>query len=118
MMNLRLDNLNHSFESLLISKGILTNSNYRARVDSESVELVLFDEQDKRVFGASIQLYFFARYDEQAKLELNTGSMGTFDLSCIASVAKYTAMSELIKNFDKLELLVDVSTILYKQITK
>ena len=76
---------------------------YIAKVYSESIELIGSDEKGIRIFGANIDIYnradFFSE-DKTRKFELNTGTLGSFNLDCEASVMKYLSMAELVKNFD------------------
>lgn len=77
---------------------------YKARVSDGYIELEMVEEGE-RIFGSTIDIY--TRRDWETKkrqFKINAGSMGAFDLSCEASVGRYLAMAELIKNFEKVVL--------------
>ena len=101
--------LSNRFKNALEICGVTVNKNWLFKIYEDSIEAILTeDESLKRVFGADINMYFYKQFygDEPSrKLQLNTGSMGSFDLSCTASVEKHILISEFIKNFTVVEAL-------------
>lgn len=88
-----------------LSQIIDINPKFKARVWRDGIELEMF-EDDKRIFGSTVTIYTTKDWEtEKRRFEISAGSMGSFDLSCQASVGRYLTMAELIKKFDKVKQL-------------
>jgi len=83
----------------LEDQGMSLPTNYVIKVWDTSAEFILVDEDGKRVFGGDIMVYGYYGRGEDRNIQLNKGSMGSFDLTCKASVESYLLMAHLIKNF-------------------
>jgi len=113
--------MSDEFVSSLRVIGLNFSEDFKAVVYSDQVELLVEKKDGKRVFGSDINMYYredFFNKEESTKLELNTGSMGSFDLSCVASVSKAIMMGELVKNFKEVEKLVEKYTNAVDLLTK
>ena len=97
----------NQFKNALIECGLTINKNWFFHIYENSIEVMLTeDESSQRVFGSGIDIYNHLDFkSKETKVKLSSGSMGSFDLSCTASVEKYLLMAEFIKNFSLLEKL-------------
>jgi len=87
---------------------------YQARVWNNQIELKLFNDEGW-VFGSGIELRKAIDWQTQIPLPLKigAGSLGSFDLTCEASVAKTIAMADMVNNFDLLDIVVGGLTVEY-----
>tara|TARA_R110000737_G_scaffold350745_1_gene390703 strand:+ start:124 stop:504 length:381 start_codon:yes stop_codon:yes gene_type:complete len=97
----------NQFKNALIECGLSVNKNWFFNIRKNSIEVSLTENESfKRVFGSTIDIYnSFTFKSEETIVKLSSGSMGSFDLSCTASVEKYLLMAEFVKNFSILEKL-------------
>lgn len=99
--------LSNRFQNALETCGMTVNKNWFFNIHEASIECILTkDDSTERVFGSNIDLLYYEQYSgNDRKLQLNTGTMGSFDLSCTASVEKHILITEFIKNFPVVEAL-------------
>ena len=97
----------NQFKNALIECGLSVNKNWFFNIYENTIEAFLTENESfQRVFGSGIDIYnHLDLKSKETKVNLSSGSMGSFDLSCTASVEKYLLMAEFIKNFLILEKL-------------
>ena len=94
LVDRQIENSN-KFKNALILCGLAIDKNWFFKIWDRSIEIVLTENGTfERVFGSKVNLY--------VDIDL---FMGSFDMSCKASVAKCLLMSELVKNFKNVEAL-------------
>ena len=106
LVDRQIENSN-KFKNALILCGLAIDKNWFFKIWDRSIEIVLTENGTfERVFGSKVNLYVeIDLFTKQKGVKLSTGSMGSFDMSCKASVAKCLLMSELVKNFKNVEAL-------------
>jgi hypothetical protein len=94
----------------LIEKGIKIPNGYVCQVWESSAEFILVDKDEKRIFGGDVTVGGYRNWKTKVReIKIGKGSMGPFDMACIASVNSYLLMAELINNFQIFEAEVEKS---------
>ena len=94
--------LGKEFKLDLEDKGFAIENNYLVKVFNTTIEFVLEDEDNKRVFGGDVNVSGFKDFgSNERKVLINAGSMGAVDNTCVATVAKHNLMSTALNNWEE-----------------
>tara|TARA_R110002050_G_scaffold215004_2_gene351139 strand:+ start:677 stop:1030 length:354 start_codon:yes stop_codon:yes gene_type:complete len=86
----------------LQSKGINISSEYVIKLYENSAEFILADRDGQIVFGGNVDVSGFINWKSgDREIKINKGSMGSFDMTCKASVESTLLMAEMIQNFEQ-----------------
>jgi hypothetical protein len=89
-------------KNLLANNGIELNGNILIKIQSESMQLTLCEDDtlSTRVFGGDVTVNGYRDFETNIrKIELNVGSMGTFTPNCIASTTKVFTQAAILSNW-------------------
>tara|TARA_R110000744_G_scaffold129076_2_gene236412 strand:+ start:72 stop:467 length:396 start_codon:yes stop_codon:yes gene_type:complete len=93
----------NAVKAILANSGIELNDNILIKVYSTSIEMILCEDgtMAKRVFGGDVTVMGHCDFGtNERRIELNVGSMGSFDVNCIASTTKVFTQAAILKNWD------------------
>ena len=86
----------------LESKGINISTEFVIKVWENQAEFILTNADGTRVFGGDVGVSGFVDNTTGVReIKLNKGSMGSFDMTCKASVESFLLVAELINNFEE-----------------
>jgi hypothetical protein len=89
-------------KNLLANNGIELNGNILIKIQSESMQLTLCEDDtlSTRVFGGDMTVNGYRDFETNIrKIELSVGSMGTFTPNCIASTTKVFTQAAILSNW-------------------
>ena len=98
----------NTVKAILANNGIELNDNILIKVHSTSIELILCEDgtMAKRVFGGDVTVQGHTDWQSKnRKIELNTGSMGSFDINCVASTTKVFTQAAILKEWESFVLI-------------
>ena len=88
----------------LNDKGISINENYVIKVFGSSIEFVLDNGEGQRVFGGDVNVSGFRNSfvsDGLREIKINSGSMGSVDNTCTATVESTLLMATAFTNWEE-----------------
>ena len=86
----------------LQDKGLEVSNEFVIKVWDNSIEFILADENGQRVFGGEVQIYGYVDFKSGVReIKINRGSMGSFDMTCQASVQTTLLVAEFINNWEE-----------------
>lgn len=89
-----------------LNKVITIDPRFKLQVWGTGVELQMVGSDNNYIFGSTINMYTNGDWrTKERDFKINAASMGSFNLSCEASVGRYLAMAEIIKHFDEVKKL-------------
>ena len=91
-------------KSLLANNGIVLGENILIKVYGESLEMITCtdDTLSTKVFGADVTVYGYRDWtSKERKVELNVGTLGSHDNTCVASVSKIMTQHAIILQWNK-----------------
>tara|TARA_R110002126_G_scaffold243570_1_gene386972 strand:+ start:70 stop:456 length:387 start_codon:yes stop_codon:yes gene_type:complete len=98
-------------KSLLADNGIELDDNILIKVYGESLEMITCtdDTLKSKVFGGDVTVYGYRDWKSKVrKIELNTGSLGSFDINCVASTTKICTQHAILLQWNKF---VEIATL-------
>lgn len=79
---------------------IIISKAFVIKVYKDTMEMILSDNEGKRIFGGEITISGYKNSKTNIReIKFNKGSMGSFDLSCEASVQTTLLLAHLISNY-------------------
>lgn len=85
----------------LQDKGLEISNEFVIKVYYNSIEFIL-DKDGKRVFGGEVGVSGFINFKTGLReIKINKGSMGSFDMTCEASVKSTLLMADFINNWEE-----------------
>ncbi len=96
---------------LLADNGIELGDNILIKVYGESLEMITCTDEtlSTKIFGADVTVYGYRDFKSKVrKIELNTGSLGSFDINCVASTTKVMTQHAILKGWNSF---VEISTL-------
>ena len=86
----------------LQDKGLEVSNEFVIKVWDNSIEFILADKNGQRVFGGEVQIYGYVDFKSGVReIKINKGSMGSFDMTCQASVQTTLLVAEFINNWEE-----------------
>ena len=89
-------------KGILFNNGIVIDDNILIKVHSNSIEMVLCEDgtMAKRQFGGDVTVNGHTDFGtNNRRIELNVGSMGSFDVNCVASTTKVFTQAAILKEW-------------------
>lgn len=105
----------NAVKSLLANNGIELNDNILIKVYGESLEMITCTDEtlSVKVFGGDVTVYGYRDFKSKVrKIELNTGSLGSFDINCVASTTKVMTQAAILKGWS---VFVEITTALMNE---
>tara|TARA_R110000796_G_scaffold205572_1_gene321552 strand:+ start:69 stop:458 length:390 start_codon:yes stop_codon:yes gene_type:complete len=91
-------------KSLLADNGIVLGENILIKTYASSMEILTCTDStlSTKVFGADVTVYGYRGYqDPSRKIELNCGTLGSHDNTCVASVSKIMTQHAIILQWNR-----------------
>jgi hypothetical protein len=98
-------------KSLLANNGIELGDNILIKVYGESLEMITCTDEtlSTKLFGGDVTVYGYRDFKtKERKIELNSGSLGSFDINCVASTTKIMTQHAILKEWNKF---VEIATL-------
>ena len=86
--------LGNEFKKALSNEGIVVDKDFVVKVYDNSIEFIL-DDNGKRVFGGEVTITGFKRFGGEREVKINKGSMGSVDITCVATVKTTVLMADI-----------------------
>ena len=89
-------------KSLLADNGIELGDNILIKVYGESLEMITCTDEtlSTKIFGGDVTVYGYRDFKTKVrKIELNAGSLGSFDINCVASTTKIMTQHAILKEW-------------------
>ena len=93
--------LGKEFKLDLEEKGFAIENNFVVKVFDNNIEFVLVDEDDHRIFGGTLNVTGYAKFEGDREILINKGSLGAIDNNCVASVATINLMATALNNWEE-----------------
>ena len=89
-------------KSLLADNGIVLGDNILIKVHGESLEIITCTDEtlSTELFGGDVMVYGYRDFKSKVrKIEINVGSLGSFDINCVASTTKVLTQHAILKEW-------------------